>query len=844
MKKILLFLAFVSHYAIAQESPHGVLNLSCATCHTVESWKMRGDSRFNHATTGFALEGRHQHVGCTSCHRTLTFSGQRSDCLACHADVHKSELGLNCLRCHTTQSWIITDMRQLHQQTRFPLVGRHLTAPCEDCHERSSTQRYAATPTSCIGCHKGDYEAARNPSHTRSGFPLDCSRCHRPTAQSWSTGFDHALTAFPLTGSHVAANCVQCHRNNQFVKRPSDCNSCHSQEYGQVTSPNHAAGGFDRACQQCHTTLAWSPSTFNHAMTNFPLTGRHVAAQCQSCHVSGNYNITYINCVQCHLNDFQTATNPNHQVGGFNQTCESCHSTQSWSPATFDHASTAFPLAGSHVSVVCNSCHVNDNYQIRYVNCYQCHQLDFARPSNPNHVTNNFSPTCEPCHTTTTWTPSTFTHTTTGFPLTGRHILSTCISCHVGGNYQIRYSGCIQCHQSDYLTATNPSHQTPSFNQICESCHSTQSWRPASFNHSTTGFPLTGSHMATSCGSCHVNGNYQLTYVNCYQCHQSNYQQVANPNHVTNNFSHTCQPCHNTTSWTPSTFSHNSTNFPLTGSHIATPCGSCHVNGNYQLTYVNCYQCHQSNYQQVANPNHVTNNFSHTCQPCHNTTSWTPSTFSHNSTNFPLTGSHIATPCGSCHVNGNYQLTYVNCYQCHQSNYQQAANPNHVTNNFSHTCQPCHSTTAWIPSTFSHSSTSFPLTGAHVGISCASCHVNGNYQLVYTDCYQCHASNYQTPTNPNHVIANFSHDCTPCHSTSVWRPSTMNHDGQYFRIYTGAHRNRWTLCTDCHTTPTNFALFSCIHCHEHRRSEMDDEHRNVPGYVYASPACYNCHRND
>ena len=34
---------------------------------------------------------------------------------------------------------------------------------------------------------------------------------------------------------------------------------------------------------------------------------------------------------------------------------------------------------------------------------------------------------------------------------------------------------------------------------------------------------------------------------------------------------------------------------------------------------------------------------------------------------------------------------------------------------------------------------------------------------------------------------------------------------------------------------------ACIECHEHRQSEMDDEHERVTGYVWASPSCYGCH---
>ena len=36
---------------------------------------------------------------------------------------------------------------------------------------------------------------------------------------------------------------------------------------------------------------------------------------------------------------------------------------------------------------------------------------------------------------------------------------------------------------------------------------------------------------------------------------------------------------------------------------------------------------------------------------------------------------------------------------------------------------------------------------------------------------------------------------------------------------------------------------TCLNCHEHSRSEMDDNHNEVSGYVYDSQACLSCHPN-
>ncbi|HEX9656846.1 MAG TPA: hypothetical protein VGB89_08045 [Bacteroidota bacterium] len=514
-----------------------------------------------------------------------------------------------------------------------------------------------------------------------------------------------------------------------------------------------------------------------------------------------------------------------------------------WSGGGFDHNKTAFPLTGAHVAVQCQTCHTNGNFQLVYTDCYQCHASDFAGTRNPNHVTGNFSHDCIQCHNTVNWGSTSFNHAATNFPLTGAHIAVQCQDCHTNGNYQLVYNDCYQCHATDFTGTTNPNHVTGNFSHDCIQCHNTVNWGSTSFDHATTNFPLTGAHIAVQCQTCHTNGNYQLVYNDCYQCHATDFNGTTNPNHVTGTFSHNCVQCHSTVNWNSTSFDHATTNFPLTGAHIEVQCQTCHTNGNYQLVYNDCYQCHATDFTGTTNPNHVTGNFSHNCVECHSTVNWNSTSFDHATTNFPLTGAHIAVQCQTCHTNGNYQLVYNDCYQCHATDFNGSTNPNHVAGNFSHNCTQCHTTMNWSPATFDHATTNFPLTGAHTTASCQSCHVNGNYQLVYNDCYQCHATDFNSATNPNHVVPGFSHDCVLCHSTAAWAPSTFAHDAQYFRIYSGKHRGKWTLCSQCHLSPSNFGDFTCITCHEHRQSNVDPEHNGVPGYVYTATSCYNCHRN-
>ncbi len=121
---------------------------------------------------------------------------------------------------------------------------------------------------------------------------------------------------------------------------------------------------------------------------------------------------------------------------------------------------------------------------------------------------------------------------------------------------------------------------------------------------------------------------------------------------------------------------------------------------------------------------------------------------------------------------------------------------------------------------------------------CASCH-NGDYTNTPNTCVGCHQQDFNQTADPNHVALQFSTDCATCHSESAWVPSTFDHDNQYFPIYSGEHEGEWDQCIDCHTTPGNYSIFTCITCHTN--SETNEEHNGVNGYIYNSTACLACH---
>jgi predicted CXXCH cytochrome family protein len=524
--------------------------------------------------------------------------------------------------------------------------------------------------------------------------------------------------------------------------------------------------------------------------------------------------------------------------GAIKIACQNCHNTESWKPIRpepdFNHRTTRYPLSGMHTKVGCRECHASLTFLNIGMRCAECHADIHRRQMGSN---------CEQCHSVRGWLQ--IKQKTNGhenrFPLLGAHAAVQCEGCHKSaavGLYLGVSTNCVSCHINDFRSAKSPNHQSSGFPQSCPLCHSMASWFPATFNHRTTAFPLTGAHTTVPCASCHSGGKYAGTPTDCYSCHTQDFNNTTNPNHVTAGYSQVCTICHTTNAWTPSLFNHNSTAFPLTGAHTTVSCARCHIGGKYAGTPKDCYSCHAQDFTNAANPNHITAGFSQLCSNCHNTSAWTPAIFNHSSTAFPLTGAHKTVSCAGCHSGGKYAGTPTDCYPCHTKNFTNAINPNHVAAGYPQVCAVCHTTTAWTPSIFNHSSTAFPLTGAHATVPCANCHISGIYAGTPTDCYSCHSKEYTSTTNPNHIAASFPKTCATCHSKTSWSGATFNHT--YFPIYSGNHSGQWATCSVCHTNSGDYSVFSCTAgCHA--KSTMDSKHKSVSSYVYNSANCYSCH---
>ncbi len=571
---LVVFLGFLPGVVRAESrtrSPHGSLGIECAACHTSERWvPLSPRAPFRHEKVGFPLEGRHAQASCRSCHKSLVLSQIGTSCVDCHRDPHLGGLGPRCDTCHTPKTFRTPlEILKVHDRSRLPLFARHAVVGCVSCHRSQRPHEYASTPTACAACHQKTAALVKSPNHVRAGFTQSCETCHTVAARGWlPTSFKHPAT-FPLRGAHAALQCAACHAE-RFKGTPRDCVGCHLQAYNAAKNPNHLASGFPTQCAACHRETSWRPATFtDHSKTRFPLTGAHERVDCARCHVGGKFTGTTTDCYGCHRPSYEATQRPNHPAAGFRTQCATCHGTGAWQPASFDHSRTRFALTGAHQRVACTPCHRGGRFRGTPSDCYSCHEADYRRTTNPNHVARGFPTQCASCHNTTAFRsaaganlgparlplggadrpdpgkarllpegvdrsvhgqarfsrggPDRPDHARTRFPLTGAHLRVDCARCHLGGRYPGTPTDCRACHQRQYQSTTNPNHAAAGFLADCASCHTTRAWTPATFDHDGRFFPIhSGNHRAVwqgRCATCHVSpGSYRA--FECIFCHQ------------------------------------------------------------------------------------------------------------------------------------------------------------------------------------------------------------------------------------------------------------------------------------------------------------------------------------
>jgi len=225
-----------------------------------------------------------------------------------------------------------------------------------------------------------------------------------------------------------------------------------------------------------------------------------------------------------------------------------------------------------------------------------------------------FPTTCDLCHVAERWDvikdDFSFDHLEeTGVPLLGAHDEAACIRCHNDRGPVKAYvqRGCGGCHADPHQGALGVD---------CESCHDEYTnWAAVGMiaDHSSTRFPLIGTHAITPCENCHQNssiGTYRDAPAQCHLCHQDE-ALAANFPHAINGWNIGCNQCHNPLSWDAPLFDHAF--FPLQGGHGGLDCTQCHPSGQVA-------GCHEVDY--LTAPNHVALGYSTDCSQCHPITVW------------------------------------------------------------------------------------------------------------------------------------------------------------------------------------------------------------------------------
>ncbi len=429
-----------------------------------------------------------------------------------------------------------------------------------------------------------------------------------------------------------------------------------------------------------------------------------------------------------------------------------------------------------------------------------------------------------------------FSHTLTGWPLTGAHAKKTCVDCHKASNItdaKIRrknftYMGlgtaCLSCHK-DYHQQT--------LGQDCAGCHGDQAFKPAAkFDHGKAKFRLAGRHQQVVCVSCHPvttrnNAKFQefkgVKYDNCSSCHTDVHA---------GKFGADCAKCHSEISFKTirgtGNFDHAKTAFPLEGKHSQVACADCHK-GRFggTMKYGRCTDCHTDYHRGAL----VRDGIAPDCRECHTIQGFKAfnySTEKHNLGKFPLKGAHLATPCIACHLKDPkpgdtaWRLTGMGhgCSDCHTNPHAGIMSSNFTDNNG---CTLCHIEERWGLVNFDHSRTTFQMEGKHTGVNCRACHYRKDnagatlqqFKGLSSQCSACHADNHEGQFSNEGAT-----DCSRCHVTSGFRPAPkFDHAKTRFPL-DGKHIK--VACTGCHKPATGngrtyivykIKAFKCEDCH-------------------------------
>jgi hypothetical protein len=391
----------------------------------------------------------------------------------------------------------------------------------------------------------------------------------------------------PVVTAHaeIEEDCRKCHEPFRQQAEGRLCLDCHADvradvedgqgHHGRIRGVAHAE------CRRCHTEHAGrradivmlNRDTFDHDVTDFPLSGAHVRVQCGQCHRNGKkFRDAPSGCNGCHGND-------DPHGGSLGAECSRCHDAATWARTRFNHDTTGFRLMGAHAKASCASCHPDKKLGATPTACSDCHRMDDVHHGRRGLL-------CGDCHDVVRWDRATFDHDTrTDFPLRASHAEVPCESCHSGARLDDPLPrDCQGCHEGD-----DP--HRGHLGARCAACHGETDWRDTvRFDHDTIRFPLVGLHGLVPCEQCHLTTAYEDAPVTCVDCHAKNDVHASS-------LGSACATCHNPAGWPLWRFDHDrDTDFVLDGAHQGLACKGCHAvpMDESAAMKTTCVSCHRA----------------------------------------------------------------------------------------------------------------------------------------------------------------------------------------------------------------------------------------------------------
>jgi hypothetical protein len=682
-------------------------------------------------------------------------------------------------------------------------------------------------------------------------------------------------------GLEGLAQCTKCHVAGEQLSGER-CLECHGELRERIARGRGWHGKLPAAeraaCEGCHhehqgrgfALVDWGKEGrkgFDHARTGYELRGKHRRGDCGRCHdrrlvrdpavleALGKQpdRVTYLGaptaCAACHFDEHR---------GQLGADCQRCHAEDAWKPARgFQHARTAYPLAGKHARVACAKCHapepeaaprapapaqtapVNPAAFVRYKGkpfqaCTDCHK-------DPHQ--GRFGAGCTGCHTPADWKKLTGAgaqrafHEKTRYPLRGAHADARCEACHgpfpgVKARFKgIPFERCTDCHADAHLgqlaslaprpsaakgagtgaakgAGTGAGNGAPAA-PTCDACHQLERWIPARFeadDHARLSYGLEGAHRAVACALCHPRDQRLEAKV---------------PAAVRADLARRKRPLR--------------VSLALLDVPRASDCRTCHRDP------------HGGQFEARTRERG--------CAACHDVDSFRKARFDHaKDSRFPLEGKHAPAACGSCHrpdAGGvvRYRPLAVACAGCHADPHaRQLAAKGQASD-----CARCHTAVAWKDLLFRHEPpfTKYALEGKHRRVDCARCHapvrIAGadvrRYRPVPTACEGCHADHHRgafrafapapapgaqpapartAPAGAGAARADLSARvgvtpggatrCAACHTAEDWKRGAFAHERTGFPLE-GAHTA--AECAACHGqgTLSRAVPRACAACH-------------------------------